>query len=129
MYIFLDKYQVMGGSPSHVHQGQGSSTINTSNTVKYPRSGLSALKLIRFDDQKLGLVLSKVLRGPGAREVATIQSICSSVLPLEATSLLRTGDALVSVNGCSVFKMSFSEQLQEIKNGTRPIWLGFASLT
>ena len=108
----------MGGSPSQAHHGNGT------ETVKYSPGFVSALKLIRFDDQKLGLVLSKVLKG--SREQATIQSICTSVLPPEATALLRTGDTLVSVNGYSVMKLSFSEQLQEIKNGNRPIWLGFA---
>ena len=113
----------MGGSPSQVYHGHGNGT-NKHSTVKSSHGFVTALKLVRFDDQKLGLVLSKILKG--SREVATIQSICTSVLPPEATSLLRTGDALVSVNGYSVMKKSFSEQLQEIKNGDRPIWLGFA---
>ena len=119
----------MGGSPTQVHQGIGigsGGSADNHNTVKLSTFGSSALKLIRFDDQKLGLVLSKVLKGPGAREVATIQSICTTVLPQEATSMLRTGDALVSVNGFSVRKLSFAEQLQEIKSGSRPIWLGFS---
>ena len=81
---------------------------------------------MRFDDPKLGLVLTKLLKV--GREIATIQSVCTSVLPAEATSMLKRGDQLVSVNGSAVRKMTFSEQLQQIKGGKRPIWLGFATM-
>ena len=93
-----------------------------------------------------------MLKGGGI-EQAAIQSVCASVLPEAATTMLQPGDTLVSVNGHSVrryvrchlhlpvvrihhahrvfspthARFSFREQLEEIKRGSRPIWLGFST--
>jgi len=114
------------GVGSSLHAGVGSSTGTPS-----PYSGtracseVFALKVVRFDDPKLGLVLSKGVSAEGM-ETAIVRSKDSRSMQAAVSQVLCVGDLLVMVDGAAVAGLSFSAQLEMVKQTHRPLILGFS---
>eukprot|EP01041_Mallomonas_annulata_P007786 gene7786-15927_t len=100
--------------------------IGVSNTIGMKVSKtINALKVVQFDELKLGLVLSKTNDVNGGNDIAIIRSKDIKVISPTVSHLLCVGDQLVMVDGVSVTGLSFNEQVNLLMNSQRPIIVGF----
>ena len=87
----------------------------------------NAVKLLRFTNPKLGLVLGSVVRHCGTNRTVVRAKI--EHLDIELSRLIQVGDELVSISGCDVETLTYDEQVKAISGSARPIVLGFVPST
>ena len=61
----------------------------------------------------------------GCHEAAIVQSMNTKLLPQDIMSNIDIGDVLVSIQCINIANITYTDQLQMIKYGPRPILLGF----
>ena len=90
--------------------------------------------MIRFDGEKLGLMMKTVARdsreqtrfsGSCPATKTVLQAIRAEAMDPAVSRLLCVGDELVMVNGIDVTKLLFSDLMDLISTAGRPIFMTF----